>query len=148
MILLADPSPDDRLKGIIVRQFHERQSLLPVRIPNLMKALLIMFPLGQAQFTDEVFSSLFRQVLPLQLILTDPDDRFRLTTYGDVDKTKGYVTPMAIVIVVIIHKKSSIPDPDPGRAILTLYAVFHLTSFRLVQWHDQHFQHRVPVQRI
>ena len=148
MILLADPSPDDRLKRIIVCKFHERQSLLPVRIPNLMQTLLIMFPLGQAQFSDEVFSSLFRQVLPLQLILTDPDDRFRLTTYGDIDKTKGYVTPMAIVIVVIIHKKSSIPDPDPGRAILTLYVFFQLTSFRLIQWHDQHFQHRVPVQRI
>ena len=148
MILLADSSPDDRLKRIIVRKFHERQALLPGRISNLMQTLLIMFPLGQAQFADKVFPSLFRQVLPLQLILTDPDDCFRLTTYGDIDKTKGYVTPMAIVIVVIIHKKSSIPDPDPGRAILTLYAVFHLTSFRLVQWHDQHFQYRIPVQRI
>ena len=64
MILLADPSPDDRLKGIIVRQFYERQALLPGRISNLMQTLLIMFPLGQAQFADEVFSSLFRQVLP------------------------------------------------------------------------------------
>ena len=100
MILLADPSPDDRLKGIIVRQFHERQSLLPGRISNLMQTLLIMFPLGQAQFADKVFPSLFRQVLPLQLILTDPDDRLRLTTYGDVDKTKGYVTPMATATLI------------------------------------------------
>ena len=148
MILLADSSPDDRLKRIIVCKFHERQALLPGRISNLMQTLLIMCPLGQAQFTDEVFSSLFRQVLPLQLILTDPNDRFRFTTYGDVDKTKRYVTPMTIVIVVIINKNGSVPYSDPGLAILALYVFFQLSSFRLIQWHDQHFQHRIPVQRI